>query len=393
MTNEEILLASKRESLLSEARALAENPNASKADLKLADVKLAEASSLKTLYERQVRLASAMGIPVAEVTKGIVTEEQRNAAEEREAFRRYMAYGELPQRRTYSPLTEDNTGGLVVPQAFYKTLLTGVAQYTELFDSQNVRLIETDNARIMKLPQIDLSSISSAIVAQGVDAPPVANPFVGGLTLNRFSYRTNPIASTIELEQDSFESIMDILTQAFGVGLARGIGSDLVNGNGTTAPQGVLTAAANSGVTSTVSGVWSGIDLAAVYASVNRAYRVSPKCAWLMHDTTYQQILALKDAQGRPLLGIREDEEQLFGKKVLVSPDMPTGAAAKSILFGDFGQYVVRVARNGVRVRRNFEAPGYAEQGASLFTCFLQLDAALNAPNGAKPVVYATAHV
>jgi HK97 family phage major capsid protein len=382
MTSEEILIQSRRETLLREARVLASNPNASKADLKLADVKLAEASSLKTKHEKQLRVAQAMGAPLPEMP----SEEQRS----KEEFRNYL----LGAAEKRTAMTETSTGALV-PATFYRTLLTGIAQYTELMDENNVNLIETEDGRAMTLPEIDLSTISCAIVGQAVDAPPVANPTISGLTLKGFSYRTNPIASTFELVQDSFEAITDILTQAFSVALARGIGADLVNGAGAgTAPQGLLTAAANSGVTSAVSGVWSGIDLAAVYASLNRAYRASPKCAWVMNDTTYQQILALKDANGRPLLGIREDEEKLFGKKVIVSPDMPTGAGAKSIVFGDLSQFQVRVAKNGVLVRRNVEAPGYAEQGAALYTTYMRVDAALNtAGGGVKPVVYATAHV
>ena len=314
------------------------------------------------------------------------------AADEKSAqteFRDYLVGAPVESR---TALTEANTGQ-VVPASFYRTLLIAVSQYTELMNPDNVSLIESDKALPLTLPEIDLSTISSAIVAQGVDAPPVANPTISGMTLKGFSYRTNPIASTFELEQDSFESITDILTKAFSVALARGIGADLVNGVGVTAPQGLLTAAANSGVTSTVSGVWSAPDLAAVYAALNRAYRVSPKCAWVMHDTTYQQILALKDSSGRPLLDIREDQEKLFGKKVIISPDMPVGANAKSIVFGDLSQFHVRVARNGVMVRRNVEAPLYAEQGASLYTAYLKCDSALNTVGGTKAAVYATAHV
>ena len=320
---------------------------------------------------------------------GVRTAEEKSAQAE---FRDYLVGAPL-ESRTYSPLTEPNTGQ-VVPASFYRTLLTGVAQYTELMNPDNVSLIESEKALPLKLPEIDLSTISSAIVAQGVDAPPVVNPTIASATLKGYSYRCNPLASSFELEQDSFESITDIFTQAFSVGLARGIGADLVNGNGTTAPQGLLTAAANSGVTSTVSGVWSGIDLAAVYASLNRAYRVSPKCAWLMNDVTYQQIVALKDASNRPLLSIREDVETLFGKRVLISPDMPTGPSAKSIILGDLSQFFVRVVKSGVMVRRNVEAPGYAETGAALYTAYLMVDSALNtAGGGVKPVVYATAHV
>ena len=333
-------------------------------------------------------LLSAMSVMKNEFSEVRSADEKSAQAE----FRDYLLTGAPTEKR--AALTDANTGQLV-PASFYHTLLTGVAQYTELMDRNNVSLIESEKALPLTVPEIDLSTISSAIVAQGVDAPPVANPTLSSMVLKGFSYRTNPIAGTFELEQDSFEAITDVLTRAFSVGLARGIGADLVNGAGAgAAPQGLLTAAANSGVTSAVSGVWSGLDLAAVYGSLNRAYRVSPKCAWVMNDITYQQIVALKDANNRPLLGIRDDEERLFGKKVIISPDMPTGAGAKSIVFGDLSQFQVRVAKNGVMVRRNVEAPAYCEQGAALYTAFMRVDSALNtAGGGVKPVVYATAHV
>jgi HK97 family phage major capsid protein len=334
--------------------------------------------------ESLLRLADALNVE----TEPSV--EQRSA-EERQAFMRYLKTGE---RRTYTAMSDGVEGAFIVPQQFYSTLLRGIAQYTHLMDSENVNLISSEKGGAIKLPQVDLSTITSAVVTENSDLLPVANPTFSSLSLNGFNYRTNPVAVQLNLEQDSFESVMTILTEAFGVGLARGIGADLVNGAGAgTAPQGILTAAANSGVTSTVSGVWSGIDLAAVYASVNHAYRSSPKCAWLMNDVTYQQILALKDANGRPLLGIREDVEELFGKKVIISPDMPTGPSAKSIVFGDLNQFQVRVVRNGATVLRKSEAPGYVEKYAALYIAFLRVDAALNAPSGAKPVVYATAHV
>src|SRR5260221_14225455 len=289
-------------------------------------------------------------------------------------FRDYLV-GAPVESRTYSPLTDPNTGQLV-PASFYNTLLTGVAQYTELLSRDNVSLIESENALPLTLPEIDLSVISCAIAAQGADAPPVVNPTISGMTLKGFSYRTNPIASTFELEQDSFEAITDILTKAFSVALARGIGSDLVNGAGAgTAPQGILTAAANSGVTSAVNTGFTKGELQSIYFSVNRAYRVNPKCSWLMNDTTYNNILGLKDATtNRPLVNITEDGEKLFGKRILISPDMPTAAGSKVICFGDFSQYQVRVIRDGATVLRNSQAPGFAEKYAALYIGFLRVD-------------------
>jgi HK97 family phage major capsid protein len=321
----------------------------------------------------------------------VVKNEFRSTDEKthQEEFRDYLVTGAVEKRTV---MTEANTG-MLVPASFYNTLLTGIAQYTELMSRDNVNLIESEKALPLTIPTIDLSTITSAIVAQGVDAPPVANPTISSLVLGGYSYRTNPIASTFELEQDSFETITDILTKAFSVGLARGIGSDLVNGSGSGAPLGILNAASNSGVTSALSTNFSKSELEQVYFACNRAYRVSPKAAWLMHDTTYQQVRALLDTNARPLINITEDGEKLFGKRILISPDMPVAAGSKAILFGDLGQFQVRVAKNGVLVRRNVEAPGYAEKAAALYTAYMRVDSALNTAGGdTSPVVFGTLH-
>jgi len=64
---------------------------------------------------------------------------------------------------------------------------------------------------------------------------------------------------------------------------------------------------------------------------------------------------------------------------------------------GSFAKHLAEAGKAGARVmvRRNVEAPGYAEQGAALYTAFMRVDSALNTAGGGgvKPVVYATAHV
>jgi HK97 family phage major capsid protein len=358
----------------------------SKEDQKRADGLLSKIASLRSDDERRslaAKTAKEMGIPYS-----ISAPTQKDT--ELEAFRSYMLRGEL---RTYTPMSDAVQGAYVVPAAFYNSLMTGIAQYTELMDKNNVSLIESENGRKLTLPSIDLSQITSAQVLENVDAPPVANPTVSSSVLSAYTYRTNPIASSVELEEDSFESVSDILTAAFAVGLARGIGADLVNGSGSGAPMGILTAAADSTITAASTSVFTKAELQSIYFSVNRAYRVNPKCAWLMNDTTYNNILGLKDATtNRPLVSITEDGEKLFGKRILISPDMPTAAASKAILFGDLSQFKVRVLRNSVSVRRNIETPGYAERGSALYTAFARVDSALNNVDGTKPVVFGTLH-
>jgi HK97 family phage major capsid protein len=339
--------------------------------------------------EDRAKFESMMSLADALKVETEPSVEQRSA-EEREAFMRYMK----GEKRTYTPMSDGVEGGFVVPQQFYKNLLTSIAQYTELMNPANVSLIESTKGGTMKLPQISLDTISSSIVADNADATPVLNPQFSSLFLNAYTYRTNSVAAQLNLEQDSFESIMAVLTAAFSVGLARGIGSDLVNGAGAgTAPQGVLTAAANSGVVSALNTGYSVSELEQTFFSVNRAYRVSPKAAWLMNDATYKQIRSLVDTNGRPLLNVVDDEEKLFGKKILISPDMPTAAGSKTLCFGDFSQYQVRVVREGATILRKAEVIGFVEKYAALYIGFLRIDAALNAPNGAKPIVFATLHV
>src|SRR5260370_10512988 len=274
-------------------------------------------------------------------------------------------------------------------------MFKGIAQYSDLMNEENVHLLRTKTGSPITVPGFDLSTITSQIVGQGNTTVPSPGSMVTvtGNVLRGYTYKCSPIAATIEIEQDAFESVYTILNQAFCVGLARGIGADLVNGNGTTAPLGLLAAAANSGIVTAAYNTVTADEINSIYFSLNRAYRRSPKCAWIMNDQTWQFIRRSKDANQRPLIDINltEEGETLMGKRVLISPDMPTSAAgAKHIVFGDLSQSSVRVAADSIAMHRSFGAPGMAEMGAALYTCYMRVDAALTAPVGVIHVDYST---
>lgn len=145
-------------------------------------------------------------------------------------------------------------------------------------------------------------------------------------------------------------------------------------------------------MTTGTAGVITATDISDIYFSVNRAYRNSPKCAWVMSDTVYQMIRAAKDSSDRPLLNMHKDDETLMGKRVLVSPSVPSAAGSKGIIFGDLSQYVVRLCKNSTEITRSIETPGYVEQGIALYTARTRIDANLIAPGSVTPVVYATLH-
>ena len=85
-------------------------------------------------------------------------------------------------------------------------------------------------------------------------------------------------------------------------------------------------------------------DSMAVYCSVNRIYRASPKCCWLVPDAVYQALRNASDTAGRPLLDFHADEEVLLGKRILVTPDLPAVGGSPvtngALLFGATEQRV-----------------------------------------------------
>jgi HK97 family phage major capsid protein len=356
-------------------------------DFLMSQISLLKSGALsdETRYASADLLAEEFGFK-----KGDRTEQVRTKNAGLQSFREYCATGEF---RTYSAMNTVTgaNGGYLLPVEFERILLQGMAQYDDLMNPENVRVIPTENGHTLSLPSIDLSTITSAIVSQNTQQAPVANPTAATNSFGGFSYKTNPCAVTLELEQDSFESTMQILMAAFGVGLARGIGADLVNGSGSGAPMGLLTAAANSGITTAAAGAISSTDIESIYFSVNRAYRNSPKCAWVMSDAVYQLIRVQKDTNGRPLLNLVEDKELLFGKRVLIAPSMPSAAGSKGIAFGDLSQFAVRVV-GSPEVKRASETPGYVEKGIALYTGWLRVDSGIIAPGSVSPIVYATLH-
>ena len=59
-----------------------------------------------------------------------------------------------------------------------------------------------------------------------------------------------------------------------------------------------------------------------MYYSVDSAYRSSPKAAWLMNDTTLQQLAGVVTKMGLPLINVVNGVPTLHGKPVKVSPSM-----------------------------------------------------------------------
>jgi HK97 family phage major capsid protein len=376
---------------------------------KEADVILARIKSIRDtgLSEDESRAKYTMAL--GESITGQVSEE-RMRQEHEAAFRDYMSTGEHRDFQAGTQMisyTNGSGGGFLVPVSFFYKAIEALAQTDPIFDEKIVTLIKNPalTANPIKVSGWDLSGIASSQVGESLQQTPQTIPLLSGKVLGGYMHRIS-LAASLEWEQDVFDMAMNLMSRTYGVGFARGIGKQLVNGTGSSQPQGLLTGAANSGYT-TITASSGGLtplkldDFNAIYTSVDRIYRQSPKCAWLMSDTTYRQVRQAQDSQGRPLLDQSQDKEEILSKPVIISPSMPSGPGSTGIIFGDLSHFFVRLS--GMTIQRSLEVGGTAgniEHGEATYHGRLRADSAVfdpSTPQGSPavthpPIVYATLH-
>lgn len=290
--------------------------------------------------------------------------------------------------------TQGASGGYLVPQEFHDELVLGLSQNDPLLDEDIVTLIpsETFGVKPYTVPGWDLSSFSAVKIAESSQQNPLNVPTATATALGHYTYRAS-LTDTFEFEDDAFKPAMTLFKKAYAQAFARGIGVDLVGGNGTTAPQGILTGAHNSGVTTGAANVYTATDIENIYFALNTVYRSAPKCAWVMNDATYQLIRKAVDGNQRPLINVVNDKEVLMGKPIVICPSMPAGNGNQTIVFGDLSYFHVRVGR--LLINRTMQASGYIEKAKVLYSGLMNADAKVIDPTGGganSPIIYATQH-
>jgi HK97 family phage major capsid protein len=416
LTDQQII--AERTRLQAEADAISSNPKPSRADLKRIDVILSKIANLRTnaeFVEHMHALGDEVGIPrptVRTYTKreqnnselqsflagdGLTTHRvQENAVAEARmrSLARLSPQQEKEIRGTAMNITTGSQGAFFVPSDFdFSTILRQqMLQYDGIFDSSAVTFIDREHGLPFTVPAVDFTGVKAAITTESAQTTPSTIPTVALTTVSKpsYTYRSLNMPVSIELVQDSFELVQTILGQVFAVSMARGVGADLIGGNGTSAPQGILTAA-TLGATSASSGVVVAVDIESVYFSLNRISRNSPSCRWLMNDKTYGVVKKLKDTANAPLIAMVDDEERLYGKPISICPSMPDIAvSSKSIILADLSQFIVTRTPLQIMVKR--EVPGYFEFGQVLVQCSQRFDSKLLAVGTFAPAVYLQTH-
>lgn len=254
-------------------------------------------------------------------------------------------------------------------------------------------VLNTGGGETLQIPKTTAHS-TAAITGQGAQIP-TADPAFSQATLSAYKYGVMLQVSR-ELLDDSSVDLLGYLAMQSGRAVGNAFGSDLINGNGSSKPSGLIFAtSASPGVTGGVTSAISGSGVAtggATYAnlvdmeySIIAPYRQSRSCYWLAKDATVGGFRKITDGQGRPIWEpstVLGSPDLMLGKPLVADPFMPAvGTNAFSIAFGDFSQFFVRLV-GGVRFERSDD---YAF-GSDLvtFRCLIRGDGTLVDTNGVK---------
>ncbi len=303
------------------------------ADIKRADDAIAVA---KRNEERALEASVA--------SKGFALPEksERNASDvlrEIAATRGAHTFGQ--EERTLVPST--NT----VPKSFFDEVFDVARLVGPMLDVG--QRINTTSGEDITIPT--LTAYSTATLKSAGSAIDESEPTYSSITLGAYKYGLLiPVSN--ELIADAGFNISAHLAEQAGNGLGYAVNAALTTGTGSDQPNGVVTAA-GSGVTggTGVTGGFTADNLIDLQYTLDGAARRLPGVAYMATGTTIGAMRKLKDDAGNYLYQVNVGQPDSFaGYSVIENPGMAAiGTGAKSVLFGHFPSYKVRVA-GGVQV-------------------------------------------
>lgn len=256
--------------------------------------------------------------------------------------------------RALSKLTA-GAGANTVKTSFYNRLVAHLIEVSGIMQC-GPTVLNTTGGEQIQVPKTTSHSTAALIAEAGTIT--ASDPAFGQVPLDAYKYAFLLQVSS-ELVVDTSVDLEGYIAMQAGRALGNAFGTHAVTGTGTSQPNGVVTAA-TLGVTggTGVSGAFTYDNVADLFFSVIAPYRNSASAGWLLKDSSLAAVRKVKDSQGRPLWEptmVPGNPDTLFGKPVNTDPNVAAVAlSAKSLVFGDFSQYFVRMV-DGIRFERSVD--------------------------------------
>jgi HK97 family phage major capsid protein len=266
-------------------------------------------------------------------------------------------------------------GGFLVAQGFSNQFERAL----KLFGGpRNVAdVMRTSNGAPMPWPTMDDTSNVGEQIAENT-AVASQDATIASVTFGAYKFSSKLIPVSYELMEDSAFDMVSIVGEIAGERIGRITSTRYTSGNGSTQPQGLVTAS-TLGRTAASATALSTVDLIQLRQSVDPAYRSDPRCGFMMHNSILTLCMLLVDSQGRPIFleSYRDGEvDRILGSPVTLNQDMASTAAAtnRTVLFGNFSKFKIRDV-GALRLRRLEER--YAEKDQTGFIAFMRSDSKL----------------
>jgi HK97 family phage major capsid protein len=266
------------------------------------------------------------------------------SAEERSVLRQGVA--KFEQRTQTAGVT--TAGGYTVPTEILKEIEVSMKAHGPMYDGEVIREVKTSSGNPLKLPTINDTANSGGAHAEGepINDDGGADVVIGQRSLGAYSFDTEFIRWSWELDQDSIFAFEALLSELLGERMARIANRKLTVGTGADEPNGIVTAS-SLGKTAAAQAAITFDELIDLEHSVDPAYRKALSCGYMFNDDTLKVLRKLKDGDGNYLWQAGNVQQgvpgTLNGRRYHINQDMdPLAAAKKVVLFGDMKKYWVR---------------------------------------------------
>jgi len=248
--------------------------------------------------------------------------------------------------RVLSKLTA-GAGANTVKTSFYEKLIAHLIEVSGIMQA-GPTVLNTSTGEQMLIPKTTSHSTAALVAEAGTIG--ASDPVFAQAALDAYKYAVL-LQVSHELANDTSVDLLSYLAMQAGRAVGNAFGSALAIGTGSSQPQGVVPVA-SVGVTggAGVAGAFTSDNIIDLFYSVIAPYRNSQSCAFVMRDATVASVRKLKDTTGQYLwqpsiqLGV---PDTLLGKRLITDPFIPAVAlSARSVLFGDFSQFYVRLVES-----------------------------------------------
>ncbi|MBX4941167.1 phage major capsid protein [Rhizobium binae] len=242
----------------------------------------------------------------------------------------------------------NSAGGYTVPVELQNMLVRAMKAWGPMYDGNIVSELNTTSGNALPIPTTDDTGKTGV---QGTEGTALtddgsADAVFGVKQLEAYDFNTKFVKFSWQLAQDSIFNMEALLADLLGERLGRLANAQLTTGTGTSAPNGIVTAA-TLGKTAAAAAAIASDEIIDLTHSVDPAYRTSPKVRFMFNDLTLAAIRKLKDGQGNYLWQMGNVKEgvpgTLLGYNYSINQAMANIATGnKTIIFGDLGKYWVR---------------------------------------------------